>query len=75
MSWPGLDCAPAGGFTGHAHNSRPPDGVGLIYMNARFYVPAVGRFASADTLVPDPARPTAASPATSTTTGRRTGSG
>ncbi|MGH2538559.1 MAG: hypothetical protein ACRDHL_14310, partial [Candidatus Promineifilaceae bacterium] len=27
------------GFTGHAHNNRPPDGVGLIYMNARFYVP------------------------------------
>ncbi|MGH2536808.1 MAG: RHS repeat-associated core domain-containing protein [Candidatus Promineifilaceae bacterium] len=45
------------GFTGHAHNNLPPDGVGLIYMNARFYVPAVGRFASADTLVPDPARP------------------
>ncbi|MGH2537771.1 MAG: hypothetical protein ACRDHL_10285 [Candidatus Promineifilaceae bacterium] len=30
------------GFTGHAHNNRPPDGVGLIYMNARYLVPAVG---------------------------------
>ncbi|MGH2542890.1 MAG: RHS repeat-associated core domain-containing protein, partial [Ardenticatenaceae bacterium] len=45
------------GFTGHAHNNLPPDGVGLIYMNARFYVPAVGRFASADAIVPDPAEP------------------
>ncbi|MGH2536539.1 MAG: RHS repeat-associated core domain-containing protein [Candidatus Promineifilaceae bacterium] len=31
--------------------------MGLIYMNARCFVPAVGRFASADALVPDPARP------------------
>ncbi|MGH2536542.1 MAG: RHS repeat-associated core domain-containing protein, partial [Candidatus Promineifilaceae bacterium] len=52
-----LDCAQAGGFTGRAHNNRPPDGVGLIYMNARCFVPAVGRFASADTLVPDPQNP------------------
>jgi hypothetical protein len=27
--------------------------LGLIYMNARFYVPGIGRFASADTIVPD----------------------
>ncbi len=26
-------------------------------MNARYYVPAIGRFASADTIVPDPAEP------------------
>ncbi|MGH2544012.1 MAG: RHS repeat-associated core domain-containing protein [Ardenticatenaceae bacterium] len=45
------------GYTGHAHNNLPPDGVGLIYMNARYFVPAVGRFASADALVPDPANP------------------
>ncbi|MGB1252072.1 MAG: RHS repeat-associated core domain-containing protein, partial [Candidatus Promineifilaceae bacterium] len=38
------------GFTGHKHN----DSVGLIYMNARFYVPSINRFASADTIVPDP---------------------
>ncbi|MGH2535957.1 MAG: RHS repeat domain-containing protein, partial [Candidatus Promineifilaceae bacterium] len=44
------------GFTGHKHNNRPPDGVGLIYMNARFYVPAAGRFASADGPAADAAR-------------------
>jgi RHS repeat-associated protein len=31
--------------------------LGLIYMNARYYVPSLGRFASADTLVPDPTNP------------------
>jgi RHS repeat-associated protein len=41
------------GYTGHLHN----DEVGLIYMNARYYVPSLGRFASADTLVPDPTNP------------------
>ena len=41
------------GFTGHLHN----DEVGLIYMNARYYVPSLGRFASADTIVPDPSNP------------------
>ncbi|MDA0241961.1 MAG: lipid II-degrading bacteriocin [Chloroflexi bacterium] len=41
------------GYTGRLHN----DGVGLIYMNARYYVPSLGRFASADTLVPDPTNP------------------
>lgn len=41
------------GFTGHKHN----DPLGLIYMRARFYVPGIGRFASADTIVPDPANP------------------
>jgi RHS repeat-associated protein len=40
-------------FTGHQHN----DDLGLIYMNARFYVPGIGRFASADTIVPDPTNP------------------
>jgi RHS repeat-associated protein len=29
----------------------------LIYMNARYYVPSVGRFASADSIVPQPANP------------------
>ena len=29
----------------------------MIYMNARFYVPYINRFISADTIVPDPARP------------------
>ena len=41
------------GYTGHLHN----DEIGLIYMNARYYVPSIGRFASADTIVPDPTNP------------------
>ena len=41
------------GYTGHKHN----DNLGLIYMNARYYVPGIGRFASADTIVPDPTNP------------------
>ncbi|MEM9776544.1 MAG: putative Ig domain-containing protein, partial [Chloroflexota bacterium] len=41
------------GFTGHRENRD----IGLTYMNARFYVPSVGKFASADTIVPDPANP------------------
>ena len=41
------------GFTGHAQN----DEVALIYMRARYYVPGVGRFASADSIVPDPLNP------------------
>jgi RHS repeat-associated protein len=40
-------------FTGHRENRD----IGLTYMNARYYVPAIGRFASADTIVPDPASP------------------
>jgi RHS repeat-associated protein len=43
------------GFTGH-HENRD---LGLTYMNARYYVSSIGRFASADTLVPDPAKPMA----------------
>ncbi|MEW5986618.1 MAG: RHS repeat-associated core domain-containing protein [Chloroflexota bacterium] len=41
------------GFTGHLHN----DPVGLVYMNARYYVPSIGGFASADTIAPDPKNP------------------
>ncbi|WP_420628130.1 RHS repeat-associated core domain-containing protein [Candidatus Leptofilum sp.] len=41
------------GYTGHKENLD----IGLIYMNARFYVPTLNRFASADTIVPDPANP------------------
>jgi RHS repeat-associated protein len=41
------------GFTGHRHN----DGLGLVYMNARYYVGSIGRFASADTIVPDLTNP------------------
>jgi RHS repeat-associated protein len=48
------------GFTGHAHNNTgvyPTQNVGLIYMNARYYLPEIGRFISADTIVPDPTNP------------------
>jgi RHS repeat-associated protein len=41
------------GFTGHKENRS----LGLTYMNARFYVVGLNRFASADTLVPNPANP------------------
>ncbi|MCP4543489.1 MAG: RHS repeat-associated core domain-containing protein [Chloroflexi bacterium] len=38
------------GFTGQ----RSVAGTGLVFMHARFYDPALGRFVSADTIVPDP---------------------
>jgi RHS repeat-associated protein len=41
------------GFTGQKHNMD----IGLYYYNARFYAPAVGRFISADVIVPDPTNP------------------
>lgn len=37
------------GYTSQKHN----DDLGLIYMNARFYLPYLNRFLSADTIVPD----------------------
>jgi RHS repeat-associated protein len=45
------------GFTGHKHDNLAGNDLGLIYMNARFYIPALHRFASADTIVPDPTNP------------------
>jgi RHS repeat-associated protein len=45
------------GYTGHLGNNSGSNDIGLIYMNARFYVPGIGRFASADTIVPSPERP------------------
>jgi RHS repeat-associated protein len=45
------------GFTGHRQNNLGSNGIGLIYMGGRFYLPALGRFASADTLVPEPSNP------------------
>jgi RHS repeat-associated protein len=45
------------GFTGHKMNNTATNDLGLIYMNARYYVGAIGRFISADTIVPDPAEP------------------
>ena len=45
------------GFTGHRHNNTETNDLGLIYMNARYYMPEIGRFISADTIVPEPANP------------------
>ncbi len=33
---------------------RFDEAIGLYYYNARYYDPALGRFAQADTIVPDP---------------------
>ena len=38
------------GFTGHIED----DYIKLVYMNARWYAPGLGRFLSADTIVPEP---------------------
>lgn len=40
-------------FTGQLENME----LGLYYYNARYYVPGIGRFASADTSVPQPGEP------------------
>jgi RHS repeat-associated protein len=45
------------GFTGHRHNNTGANNLGLIYMNARYYMPEVGRFVSPDTIVPEPGEP------------------
>ena len=45
------------GFTGHRHNNTGTNNLGLIYMNARYYMPEIGRFISPDTIVPEPANP------------------
>jgi RHS repeat-associated protein len=42
------------GFTGHKHEAAE---LGLIFMQARFFVLGLGRFLSADILVPNPADP------------------
>jgi RHS repeat-associated protein len=41
------------GFTGHKHN----DYIKMIYMGARWYLPYLNRFLSADVIVPNPANP------------------
>ena len=45
------------GFTGHRQNNTGANDLGLIYMNARYYLPEIGRFISADTIVPEPGNP------------------
>ncbi|MBK7893438.1 MAG: carbohydrate-binding protein [Anaerolineaceae bacterium] len=45
------------GYTGHLGNNSGSNDIGLIYMNARFYVPTLNRWLSPDTIVPDPTNP------------------
>ncbi len=47
------------GYTGHMHNNlgTGAEDIGLVYMAARWYSPTLGRFISADTIVPNPANP------------------
>ena len=45
------------GFTGHKQNNTGSNDLGLIYMNARYYLPEVGRFISADSIVPEAEEP------------------
>jgi len=45
------------GFTGHRQNNTGAYDLGLTYMNARYYLPEIGRFISADTIVPEPGNP------------------
>ena len=44
-------------FTGQYHESILPGGEGLSYYNARWYDAQLGRFLSADTMVPGPHNP------------------
>ena len=46
-------------FTGQYHEAGLPGGEGLSYYNARWYDAQVGRFVSADTIVPKPMDPQA----------------
>jgi RHS repeat-associated protein len=46
-------------FTGQYHEDGLPGGEGLSYYNARWYDAQLGRFVSADTIVPNPANPQA----------------
>ncbi len=47
------------GYTGHTHNNLGggANDLGLVYMNARYYVPNTNRMVSPDTIVPDPTNP------------------
>ncbi|MCB9132118.1 MAG: RHS repeat-associated core domain-containing protein [Anaerolineales bacterium] len=44
-------------FTGQYHETSLPGGEGLSYYGARWYDPRLGRFLSADTIVPNPSNP------------------
>ena len=41
----------------HHNLGSGAEDIGLVYMAARWYAPTLGRFISADTLIPDPANP------------------
>ena len=41
------------GQTGRTYTGQKADGTGLLYMNARYYDPALGVFLSPDTVVAD----------------------
>jgi RHS repeat-associated protein len=45
------------GYTGHLGNNSGSNDIGLIYMNARYYVPNTNRMVSPDTIVPNPTNP------------------
>ena len=47
------------GFTGHRQNNTGTYDLKLIYMNARYYYPQLGRFVSPDSIVPEPGIPQA----------------
>ena len=54
----GYRTTPSQTFTDHGYTSqRHNDDLGLIYYNARYYLPGVGRFVSADSIVPDATNP------------------
>ena len=54
LRWPAVSQMPTDfGYTG-----QRADGFGLMDYNARFYSPHLGRFVSADTVVPNPLNPT-----------------
>ena len=38
------------GFTGHRHDNIGDNAMALIYMNARYYMPEIGRFISPDAI-------------------------
>ena len=46
-------------FTGQYHEKDLPGGEGLSFYNARWYDAQLGRFVSADTIVPEPGNPQA----------------
>lgn len=48
------------GFTGHKHNNTGSNDLDLIYMNARYYLPEIGRFINPDSIVPNPQDPQSA---------------